>query len=249
MFGCEEHDQGLPPFYLTLILPLQEVTDDLGPTQFILGSHTQPWAAALQKEKEGLDHLLATSKRGDCLMFDGRMIHRGTPCHSAMPRRAVYVVFHKKWYSDYVDNQFPAGASAHGVPRDGGLPSGFQVPLDVSQPDGEDPVWIFSAPVHIDRDDVIWRVGQGDSLVFDSKELFEMHQRKLSCLEAKEMKEKAYQTQTGKIVVRRDLSSLMPEDDDDALANVTVDDEGNWIASQDIAKDSTIILRLKCFNK
>ena len=42
---------------------------------------------------------------------------------------------------------------------------------------------------------------------------------------------------------------MMPEDDDDALANFIVDEEGNWIASQDIAKDSTIILRWKCFNK
>ena len=97
LFGCEKQDQDLPPFYLTLIVPLQEVTEDLGPTDFVLGSHSSLWAKTLQEGKEGLEHVLATSKRGDCVLFDGRMIHRGTPCRSALPRRAVYTVFHKKW--------------------------------------------------------------------------------------------------------------------------------------------------------
>ena len=97
LFGSEKKDQDLLPCYLTLIVPLQEVTKDLGPTEFVVGSHSSLWAKALQEGKEGLEHVLATSKRGDCVLFDGRMIHRGTPCRSALPRRAVYTVFHKKW--------------------------------------------------------------------------------------------------------------------------------------------------------
>ena len=41
----------------------------------------------------------------------------------------------------------------------------------------------------------------------------------------------------------------MPEDSDDALTNVAIDEEGNWIATQDIAKNSHITLLLKqCSN-
>ena len=242
LFGCEEQDQGLPPFYLTLIVPLQEVTQDLGPTEFVIGSHTSSWSDALKEGKAGLDHLLATSKRGDCVLFDGRMIHRGTPCRSTIPRRAVYMVFHKKWYADYIDSQFSASANAHGIPRDPLLPSGFKVPLNVCQPTGENPTWRFTVTVPITKGEVIWTVGQGDSLVFDSQEQFDSYQKTLSCLEAREAEEKSYHLQVGKIVVRRDLSSLVPADTDDAHTNISVDDEGNWIAAGNIAKDEAIVL-------
>merc|ERR1719483_1265869 len=242
LFGCEEQDQGLPPFYLTLIVPLQEVTEDLGPTEFVLGSHKTAWETALKDGKDGLKHVLATSKRGDCVLFDGRMIHRGTPCRSAQPRRAVYTVFHKKWYSDYVDNQFPQCSNKHGAPRDAVLPSGFQVPLDITHPSGGEPAWRFSVSVPIAKGDIIWIAGQGDSLVFDSRELIELYLEKLSDLEIRDASKVTYQTQEGKIVLRKDFSTLMPEESNDTLANITVDEKGNWIATKDIKKDSNIFI-------
>ena len=242
LFGCEEQDQGLPPFYLTLIVPLQEVTEDLGPTEFVLGSHKTAWETALQDGKAGLEHVLATSKRGDCVLFDGQMIHRGTPCQSAQPRRAVYTVFHKKWYSDYVDNLFPKCSNKHGAPRDAVLPSGFQVPLDITHPSGVEAVWRFSVSVPIAKGDIIWIAGQGDSLVFDSRELLELYMEKLSDLEIRDARKVTYQTQEGKIVLRKDFSTLMPEESNDTLANITVDEKGNWIATTDIKKDSSIFI-------
>ena len=189
--------------------------------------------------------MIATSKRGDCVLFDGKMIHRGTPCRSALPRQAVYTVFHKKWYTDYVDNQFSKAANAHGAPRDAVIPSGFQVPLDITHPTGQDPVWRFSVTVHVSKVDVIWRAGEGDSVVLHSRELFELYQIKLNNLHRKEIGNKSYQTQEGKVVLRKNWSSLMPEDSDDTLTNVAINEEGNWVATQDIAKDSHIVLLLK----
>jgi len=78
--------------------------------------------------------------------------------------------------------------------------------------------------------------------VFDSQEQFDSYQKTLSCLEAREAEEKSYHVQVGKIVLRRDLSSLVPAGTDDAHTNITVDDEGNWIAAGNIAKDSAIVL-------
>ena len=104
LFVREKQDIVFPPFYFTLLTPLQNVTEDLGPTEFVLGSHASCWAAALQEGGEGLEHFLAMSKLGDRVLFDGRMIHRGKSCCLTQPRRAIYTVFHKKWYADYTDN-------------------------------------------------------------------------------------------------------------------------------------------------
>ena len=123
------------------------------------------------------------------------------------------------------------------------------MPLDITHPSGQDPVWRFSVTITVSKGDVIWSVGKGDSLVFHSKELFEIYQNRLKKMQGTKDSEKSYQTQEGKIVLRKDWSSLMPEDFDDTLTNVAIDKEGNWIATQDIAKDSHIVLLLKqCYD-
>ena len=95
----------------------------------------------------------------------------------------------------------------------------------------------------------LWNAGKGDYLVFHSKELFQLHQTRFNKIQRKEAGDKSYQTQEGIIVLRKDWSSLMPEDSDDAPTNVAIDEEGNWIATQDIAKNSHITLLLKqCSN-
>ena len=80
--------------------------------------------------------------------------------------------------------------------------------------------------------------------MFDNKDLLELHLGRLSSLEAKEAEEKAYQTPSGKIVVRKDWSSLMPFDSGTLTGNLSLDKEGNWIALQDLAKDSNMVLFL-----
>ena len=243
LFGCEEMDHSLPPFYLTMIVPLQEVTEDMGPTEFVVGSHREGWVTALQTG--GLEHVLATSKRGDCLLFDGRMIHRGTPCKSSSPRRAVYTVFHKKWYSDYIDGQYPEPANKHGLPRDAVLPSGFQVPLDISHPTQQAPAWSFSISAPVCRGDIVWKAGLGDSLVFENEELLAHYKETLSSLEAQEVGKMTYKTQEGKYVLRKDWSSLLPEVTDGCIANISVDENGDWIATKNIDKNSNIFLDSK----
>ena len=37
---------------------------------------------------------------GDILLFDGRVVHRGTPCSNERSRAAAYLVYHKKWHTD-----------------------------------------------------------------------------------------------------------------------------------------------------
>jgi hypothetical protein len=63
---------GIPKAFLgvrnrtKICLPsLQEVIEDLGPTEYVVGSHSSLLATALQEGNEGLGHVLATSKRGN----------------------------------------------------------------------------------------------------------------------------------------------------------------------------------------
>merc|ERR1712142_211707 len=228
-----------------MIVPLQQVTRDMGPTEFVLGSHKAAWATALKDNDEGLEHLLATSDRGDCVLFDGRMIHRGTPCQSSSPRRAVYTVFHKKWYSDYIDSQYQDQTNKHGVPRDAVLPSGFQVPLDIAHPTGEYPYWSLSVSAPVSRGDKIWIAGQGDSLVFDTEELLMDYKKTLSSYEAEQVDKMSYKTEEGKTVLRQDWSALFREEADEIVANISIDEKGNWIATKDIDKNSKLYLSTK----
>jgi hypothetical protein len=105
---------------------------------------------------------------------------------------SIHNIFHKKWYADYFDNQFPKAESAHGAPRDAILPSGFQVPLDITHPTGQDPGDFLSPSL---------------CPTVKSSELLET----------------------------------------DTHTNIAFDDEGQWIATQDIAKDTHIVLLLQQF--
>ena len=106
--------------------------------------------------------------------------------HQTFTSKTLYYMINNKLRCaakiTYFDNQFPKCSNKHGAPRDAVLPSGFRVPLDITHPSGVEAVWRFSVSVPIAKDDIIWIAGQGDSLVFDSRELLELYLEKLSDL-------------------------------------------------------------------
>jgi len=108
LFDNEELDVTLPPFYFTMLVPFKDVTEELGPTQFLLGSHR----LANVDADEG-PHLVGLAKAGDAVIFDGRMLHRGLANPSENIRELMYMVYHKKWYRDYLNDEFKAGFSVN----------------------------------------------------------------------------------------------------------------------------------------
>ena len=85
----------LNPFYYTCLIPLNNITEANGRTEFIQGSHRLTWNEA--KGKEWVKHNV---KAGSIVVFDGRMFHRACAHPSNHPRQMIYLVFHRDWYVD-----------------------------------------------------------------------------------------------------------------------------------------------------
>ena len=85
----------LQPFYFTCLIPLDDITDANGRTEFLVGSHHQTYAEA--KDNPRVKHDV---KAGSMVVFDGRMMHRACAHPSDHPRQMIYLVFHRDWYVD-----------------------------------------------------------------------------------------------------------------------------------------------------
>lgn len=85
----------LNPFYYTILIPLDDITEENGRTEFIVGSHRLTYA-----ETQNQPHEKNDVKAGSIVVFDGRMIHRACKHPSQHPRQMIYLVFHRDWYVD-----------------------------------------------------------------------------------------------------------------------------------------------------
>jgi hypothetical protein len=101
-FDDETLDKSVPPFYFTVLMPLNDITQELGPTEIHLGSHRCGMKDALACPTASACPL----KAGDALVFDGRCLHRGLANATSDLRRVLYAVWHKKWYLDYSEFDF-----------------------------------------------------------------------------------------------------------------------------------------------
>jgi hypothetical protein len=94
----------LPPFYLTMLVPLVELTAENGATEFILGSHRQTLAQAVEGGERSRTApkrtFLAEARPRGVVLFDGRIIHRGGPNSTSEERPVLYQTFTKRWYYD-----------------------------------------------------------------------------------------------------------------------------------------------------
>jgi ectoine hydroxylase-related dioxygenase (phytanoyl-CoA dioxygenase family) len=71
----------IAPIYV-IFLALQDVNEHMGPTSFLVGTHTPEGDAMFnsdQKDEQLMkaDCRLATLKKGDCVLFDARTLHAG----------------------------------------------------------------------------------------------------------------------------------------------------------------------------
>ena len=91
LFACREH---LPPHSISVFLPLCELTELNGPTEFQLATHIK---ANLTRPPSHAD---ARCPLGSLVVYDVRVMHRGGPNRSEADRPVIYLTFSRIWYRD-----------------------------------------------------------------------------------------------------------------------------------------------------
>jgi len=104
-----------PPQGLVVVVPLVEVNHSNGPTEFECGSHVNVHAfdttpsndnnnGNSNKKKKAVAPLLSLPvSKGDALLFDLRVRHRGTPNTSLKVRPILYLSYVHSWFRDEVN--------------------------------------------------------------------------------------------------------------------------------------------------
>lgn len=97
LFGGLDMEVDLPPYAMTLLIPLKDVTLDMGPTEFWPGTHRRRDAAAATA---GPSTRMALPV-GSAVLLDARTFHRGGANISGPVRPTVYFSYHRRWYVEH----------------------------------------------------------------------------------------------------------------------------------------------------
>jgi ectoine hydroxylase-related dioxygenase (phytanoyl-CoA dioxygenase family) len=91
---------------VNVFVPLVDVTEELGPTEFWLGSQAsgrhEECCRAAARGAELPDHpqLRIAAAAGDAIVFDWRIVHRGCANVGAVDRPVFYLTFARAWWAD-----------------------------------------------------------------------------------------------------------------------------------------------------
>ena len=83
----------MPPYSVTLVIPLVGLNETTGSTRFYPGTHADPNA-------EDLTMIAPDAEPGDAILFDSRILHGGQANRSDAPRPILYCTYHRAWYRD-----------------------------------------------------------------------------------------------------------------------------------------------------
>lgn len=93
----------LPPYAVTLCVPLCDIDEENGPTAIYQGSHRTALLPRVPTEaqvKKRFPVEYMTGEIGDCFLFDYRVFHGGMPNYTAEPRIVLMLVFARTWFRD-----------------------------------------------------------------------------------------------------------------------------------------------------
>jgi len=98
LFGDSPLEPLLPPYAITVIVPLVDMNSETGTTRVWPGSH--------RMTKEDLDHADPDDpvvSKGSILLMDYRLQHGGLANRSTGPRPILSLVFARPWFRDVVN--------------------------------------------------------------------------------------------------------------------------------------------------
>ena len=91
----------LPVHALNVFFPLVDLTEENGPTEFVVGSHLHGRGGAPDESPEGLrTRRTILARAGDAVVFDYRTWHRGSANRSGLDRHVLYAVVGRPWWLD-----------------------------------------------------------------------------------------------------------------------------------------------------
>ncbi|MDX2163661.1 MAG: phytanoyl-CoA dioxygenase family protein [bacterium] len=89
-------DAMLPPFAVTVVIPLVQITELTGSTRVWPTSHRLP-----REKFRAVDPVGPLMAMGDCLFMDYRLVHQGAGNRSPAPRPILYNVYYRPWFRDH----------------------------------------------------------------------------------------------------------------------------------------------------
>ncbi len=93
--NLDTHELNLPPYYFTVLMPLVVITKENGPTEFIKYSQREKIVDVTKS-----DIYAPLTIPGDVVIFDGRIMHRGSANHTKDERILAYITYVANWYHD-----------------------------------------------------------------------------------------------------------------------------------------------------
>jgi Phytanoyl-CoA dioxygenase (PhyH) len=95
LFGDESVETGLPPYGITVIVPLVDMNAETGSTRVWPGTHRMPLAQLHDVTPED-----PVVPRGSALLFDYRLQHGGVGNRSGRVRPILSLVYGRPWFRD-----------------------------------------------------------------------------------------------------------------------------------------------------
>ena len=95
LFAVEEINAALPPYAITVMIPLVALNETTGTTRVWEGSHTAHDDTGML-----LGSSLVECEEGACFLMDYRLWHGGTANVGTVPRPLLYSLYSRPWFKD-----------------------------------------------------------------------------------------------------------------------------------------------------
>jgi Phytanoyl-CoA dioxygenase (PhyH) len=95
----------LPPYAINVLIPLQDTTVELGPTEFMLQSHRRSESFSSSSATSSSSVISPLPQRGDMLLYDYRVCHRGTSnlTNDNTLRSVLYLLYARPWFKEHLN--------------------------------------------------------------------------------------------------------------------------------------------------
>jgi ectoine hydroxylase-related dioxygenase (phytanoyl-CoA dioxygenase family) len=126
LFDYDQVQKQIPPHGMVVFMPLVKVSEEMGPTEFLAGSHIQcPSSENVERQLgkwvlQECDHtgeaISTPSSSGSAVVFDLRILHRGLANQTPKKRPLMYMAILKEWFVDHVNFNDKQTASFDVIP-------------------------------------------------------------------------------------------------------------------------------------